>query len=90
MTLFPEADQDKRTETGNDNKRQIPRRNNDYSKLEVLSRIEQATAAPTELKLILRDNNISLEPKVNLYMRSLIIAIFLCAWESFNLTAMFK
>ena len=54
------------TETGNDNKRQIPRIDNDCSKLEVLSRISQTAAALTELKLIWRDDNIALGQKVKL------------------------
>ena len=58
----------------------------DGSKPEVLSRIAQATAALTKLKLIWRDNNISLGSKVNL-MRSLVISIFLYACESWTLTA---
>ena len=56
------------------------------SKPEVLSRIEQATAALTKLKPIWRDNNISLGSKVKL-MRSLVISIFLYACESWTLTA---
>ena len=58
----------------------------DGSKLEVLSRIAQATATLTKLKPIWRDNNISLGSKVKL-MRSLVISIFLYASESWNLTA---
>ena len=58
----------------------------DGSKPEVLSRIEQATAALTKLKPIWRDNNISLGSKVKL-MRSLVISIFLYACESWTLTA---
>ena len=58
----------------------------DGSKPEVLSRIAQATAALTNLKPIRRDNNISLGSKVKL-MRSLVIAIFLYACESWTLTA---
>ena len=53
----------------------------DGSKPEVLSRITQATAALTKLKLIWRDNNISLGSKLKL-MRSLVISIFLSACES--------
>ena len=56
------------------------------SKPEVLSRIVQATAALTKLKLIWRDSNISLGSKVKL-MRSLVISIFLYACESWTLTA---
>ena len=47
----------------------------DDSKPEVLSRIEQATAALTKLKPIWRNNYISLGSKVKL-MRSLVIFIF--------------
>ena len=57
----------------------------DGSKPEVLSRIAQATAALTKLKPIWRDN-ISLGSKGKL-MRSLVIAIFLYAGESWTLTA---
>ena len=56
------------------------------SKLEVLSRIAQATAALTKLKPIWRDNNMSLGSKVKL-VRSLVISIFLYACESWALTA---
>ena len=58
----------------------------DGSKPEVLSRIEQATAALTKLEHIWRDNNISLGSKVKL-MRFLVISIFLYACESWTLTA---
>ena len=58
---------------------------NDGSKPEVFSRIAQATAAFTKLKLIWRDNNISLGSKVKL-MRSLVISTFLYACESWTLT----
>ena len=56
------------------------------SKLEVLSRIAQATAALTKLKPIWRDNNISLGSRVKL-MCSLVISIFLYAFELWTLTA---
>ena len=59
---------------------------NDGSKPEILSRIVQATATPTKLKPILRDDNISLGSKVTL-MRSLVISMFLYAFESCTLTA---
>ena len=59
------------------------------SKPEVLSRIEQATAALTKLKSIWRDNSISLGSKVKL-MRSLVISIFLYASESWTLSAELK
>ena len=54
------------------------------SKLEVLSRIAQATAALTKLKPIWRDNNISLGSKVKL-MHSIVFFIFLYACESWTL-----
>ena len=50
----------------------------DGSKPEILSRIEQATAAVTKLKRVRRDNNISLGSKVS----SLAISIFLYVFES--------
>ena len=58
----------------------------DSSKHKGLSRIAQATAALTKLKLIWRDNNISLGSKVKL-MLSLVISIFLYACESWTLVA---
>ena len=58
----------------------------DGSKLEVLSRTAQATAALTKLNPIWRDNKISLGSKVRL-MRSLVISSFLYACESWTLTA---
>ena len=58
----------------------------DGSKPDILSRIEQATAALTKLKPIWRDKNISLGSKVKL-VRSLVISIFLYACESSTLTA---
>ena len=58
----------------------------DVSKPEILSRIEQATAALTKLTPIWRDNNISLGSKVK-PMRSLVISIFLYACETWTLTA---
>ena len=59
---------------------------NDGSKLEVLSRISQATVALTKLKPIWRDANIFLGSKEKL-MRSLVISTFLYACESLTLTA---
>ena len=56
------------------------------SKLEILSRISQATAALIKLKPIWRDNNISLGSQVKL-MRSLVISIFPYACESWTLSA---
>ena len=55
-------------------------------KTEVLSKIEQATAALTKLKPIWRDNNISFGSKVRL-MRFLVISIFPYACESWTLIA---
>ena len=56
------------------------------SKPEVLSKIAQATETLIKLKPIKRDNNISFGSKVKL-MRSLVISIFVCACESWTLTA---
>ena len=56
------------------------------SKLQIPSRIEQATAALTKLKSSWRDKNISLGSKVKL-VRSLVISIFPYACESWTLTA---
>ena len=53
---------------------------------EILSKIAHATADFTKLKLVWKDNNILLESDVQL-MRSLVISIFLCACESWTLTA---
>ena len=55
------------------------------SKLEILSRIAQTTAALTRLKPVWIDKNISLGSKVRL-MRSLVTSIFLHACESWTLT----
>ena len=52
----------------------------DGSKPEILSRIEQATAALTTLKPFRTDNNISLRSKVK-PMRFLVISIFLYTCE---------
>ena len=51
----------------------------------ILSRIGQATAGPTKLKPIWRENNISFGSKV-LLMHSVVISIFLYACESWPLT----
>ena len=59
---------------------------NERSKLEILSRIFQTTAALSRLKLMWRDKNISLASKVKL-MRTLILSTFLYACESWILTA---
>ena len=64
----------------------VPVVSDDSSKPEVLSRIAQATAAPSKLKPIWTDNNISLGSKVKL-VRSLVISIFLYACESWAFTA---
>ena len=59
---------------------------NEGSKLEILSRMAQTTAALSRLKIIWRDKNISLASKVKL-MRTLILSTFLYACESWTLTA---
>ena len=59
---------------------------NEGSKPEILSRIAQTTAALSGLKIMWRDNNISLASKVKL-MRTLILSTFLYACESWTLTA---
>ena len=59
---------------------------NDGSKPEILSRIAQTIAALSRPKIIWRDKNISLASKVKL-MRTLILSTFLCAYESWTLTA---
>ena len=56
------------------------------SKLEILSRIAQTTAALTRLKPVWNDRSISLSAKIRL-MRSLITSVFLYACESWTLTA---
>ena len=56
---------------------------NEGSEPEVLSRIAQATAALSRLKIIWRDKDISLASKVKL-MRMLILSTFLYACESRN------
>ena len=58
---------------------------NEGSKPKILSRIAQATAALSRLKIIWRDKNISLASKVKL-MRTLILSTFL-GCESWTLTA---
>ena len=57
----------------------------DGFKPEILSRIARATVALSKLKPIWRDNNIFLGSKVQL-MRSLVISIFLYAYELWALT----
>ena len=56
------------------------------SEPEVLSRIAQTTAALTTLKPAWNDRVISLSSKIRL-IRSLVTSIFLCACESWTLTA---
>ena len=56
------------------------------SKQEILSRIAQTIGAHTKLKTIWKDNNIALSSKIRL-MRSLVTSIFLCACETWTLTA---
>ena len=56
------------------------------SKLEILSRIEQTTAALTRLKPVRNDRSISLSSRIQL-MRSLVTSIFLYACKSWTLTA---
>ena len=56
------------------------------SKVEVLARIAQTTAALGKLKPIWKDKKISTSSKVKL-MRSLVLAIFLYACETWTLTA---
>ena len=56
------------------------------SKSEILSRMAQTTAALTRLKPVWIDMSISLSSKIRL-MRSLVTSIFLCACESWTLTA---
>ena len=59
---------------------------NEGSKPEILSRIDQTTAALSRLKIIWRDKNIPLASKVKL-MRTLILSTFLYACESWTLIA---
>ena len=58
----------------------------DGSKPEVLSRIAQATAAVTNLKVIWNYKNIAISSKIRL-MRSLTMSIFLYACETWTITA---
>ena len=55
------------------------------SKLEILPRIAQTTAALTRLKPVWNDRSISLSSKIRL-VRSLVTSIFLYACESWTLT----
>ena len=56
------------------------------SKPEVLSRIEQAAAAVTKLKVIWNNKNITISSKVRL-IHSLAISIYLYACETWTITA---
>ncbi|GFO33447.1 hypothetical protein PoB_005995200 [Plakobranchus ocellatus] len=56
------------------------------SKPEILSRIAQTTAALTKLKPIWNKKNISISSKIRL-LRSLVMSIFLYAYESWTLNA---
>ena len=56
------------------------------SKPEILSRIAQTTGALTRLKPVWNDGSISLSSKIRL-LGSLVTSIFLCACESWTLTA---
>ena len=58
----------------------------DSSKPEILSRMEQTTAALTRLKPVWNNRRIYLSSKIRL-MRSLVTSIFLYAGESWTLTA---
>ena len=81
-----QRDKSKRANAGYCNKIKVSYVSDDGSKLEILSRIAQATAALTKLKPIWRDNNISLESKVKL-LCSLVNSTLLYASESLTLTA---
>ena len=59
---------------------------NEGTKLEILSRIAQTTAALSRLKILWRDKNISLASKVKL-MQTLILSTFDYACESWTLPA---
>ena len=61
----------------------------DSSKPEILSRMEQTTAALTRLKPVWNDRSTSLKSKIRL-MRSLVTSIFLYAGESRTFTAELK
>ena len=84
----PERDKGKRAKVGHCNKLHVSWSSCFIWWLQTrgLSRIAQATATLTKLKPIWRDDNISLGSKVKL-MRSLVISIFLYAYESWTLTA---
>ena len=80
--------QDKRSEARRREELQVPWTtiSKEGSKPEILSRIAQTTEALSRLKIIWRDNNISLASKVNL-MRTLILSTSLYACESWTLTS---
>ena len=59
---------------------------NEDSESEILSRIAQTTAAFSRLKPVWNDRSIYLSSKIQL-MRSPVTSIFLCACESWTLTA---
>ena len=56
------------------------------SKQEILFRIAQTVGSLSKLKTIWKDKNIALSSKIKM-MRSLVISIFLCACETWTLTA---
>ena len=56
------------------------------SKVEILSRIAQATGAIAKLKVIWQDKSLSIKTKIR-FLRSLVMSIFLYASESWTLTA---
>ena len=77
-TTNPEGYHSKTTKVGNGNTLQITCSSCLMLKSEVLSRVEQTSAALIELKLVWRNNNISLGWKVYL-MHSLVICITIYA-----------
>ena len=78
--------QGKMSKSGNCKKFQIPWSScRGGSEPEVLSNFAQAIAALTKLKFLI-DNNISHAPKAKL-TRPLVVSIFLCACETWFLTA---
>ena len=84
---LPKRDQDKRSEARRSGELQVPVFiSNEGSKLEILSRITQITAALSRLKIIWKDKNISLAFKIKL-MWTLILSTFLYACECWTLTA---
>ena len=81
---LPKRDQDKRLEARRSGKWAVI--SNEGSKPEILSKIDQTTAALSRLMIIWRDKNISLASKVKL-LRTLILSTILSACESWTLTA---